>query len=37
MNTLVESLKRLYVAGKVTKEKINSMNLSAEEKTYILE
>ena len=39
MSTLVESLKRLYQKGKVTNEKLNSMQtegkITAEERQYI--
>lgn len=39
MRTLVESLKRLYEAGKVTDEKLSQMvtdsKITSEEKTYI--
>lgn len=37
MRILVESLKRMYKKGKVTKEKIENMSvLTEEEKRYIL-
>lgn len=40
MSTLVESLKRLYQKGKVTDEKLTSMQtegkITAEELTYII-
>jgi hypothetical protein len=36
MSPLVESLRRLYVRGFVGKEKVMAMQLSDEEKAYIL-
>lgn len=36
MSTLVESLHRLYIDNKVTKEYIENLSLTNEEKDYIL-